>query len=317
MPTTLEHPGRIMRLILRNSVGADVIWLDISGADACGSQGISLLAGYTGLMHTPRTPVRESWSYQEGSTPSDFPRVDERLIDLRLATRGTTPAIWQQIEDLLWTVLTFKYDAILRFFDADGIGYRDLKVRLDRKPTDTTPLDPLVTKFFIWEVTLVACDPFWRAPIITSTWTNSAGTGTGTLALQNPADQDCWVEFAGPTIVATETWTLPDGIAKYPAGHALAGQNVRHTLPALAPGREFFVQTHPLRETLEVRDASQQWAKMRSEEFNFALAPFTPVTTVPVSLVGGNTASSVTAFMTQRWDRPVGGIPIPTSLVTA
>jgi hypothetical protein len=166
--------------------------------------------------------------------------------------------------------------------------------------------DPGYTKHMVWDITLVACDPWWYSTELISSWTNTAGTGSGTLIFENPADQECWVEFAGDEITATETWTLPDGVAVYPVGHALAGQQVKHTLPALAPGRDFLVQTHPLKETLMVMDATQQWATMKSEDFlNSNPTPQEP-TTVAVSLVGGTTASTISAFMVQRHDRPWG-----------
>lgn len=305
MAVTLHHPGRIMQLILRDDDGNDLIVLDVCGP-GMGAQGICWLSGYSGLMHAPRTPVRESWAYQEGSTPSDFPRVDERIIDFRLATKGDTPLMWEQIDSLLWRVLGFKHDAILRVF-SDMSGYRDLKIRLDRKPNDQMTFDPGFTNHMVWAITAVACDPWWYAPEITSTFTKGSGDGNGTLTLQNPADQECWVQYANGEIQVAETWTLPDGIAKYPTGHAKAGQNVTHTLPQLGVGKSFLVDTHPLEEMLQVMDDSQEWAKMRSEAFLYAIPPHTPSTQVPIKLVGGNAASTVTAFMKQRYDRPFGG----------
>lgn len=304
MANSLYHPGRVMQLILQDDDDNDEIVIDICGPNM-GNQGICLLSGYSGLMHAPRTSIRESWAYQEGSTPSDFPRVEERILDIRLSTKGDTPYLWETIDSLLWKVLTFKRDAILRVF-SDMSGFRDLKVRLERKPNDQMTFDPGYTQFMIWDITLVACDPWWRSTELISSWTNTAGTGSGTLIFENPADQECWVEFAGDEITATETWTLPDGIAKYPTGHALAGQQVKHTLPALAPGRDFLVQTHPLEETLMVMDGTQQWAKLKSEEFLFSLPPELEPTEVPVSLAGGTTSSTISAFMTQRHDRPWG-----------
>lgn len=311
MATQLLHSGRIMQLILRDENDVDQIILDLCGPNM-GAQGISLLSNFSGLMHAPRTPVRESWAYQEGSTPSDFPRVDERIVDLRLCVRGDTPALWEQIENLLWTVLGFKHDAYLRWYHADGIRWRELKVRLERKPNDKMTFEPGVTAFMVWDVTLVACDPWWYSETLTSTWTRGAtplvgGKYSGTLTVENPADQECWLQFSNSEIEVAETWTLPDGIAVYPTGHTNEGDPVTHTLPQLGVGLDFLVDTHPLAETLMVMDDSQQWAKLRAEAWLFALPPHTPPTEVPVSLVGGNANSSVTVFMKQRWDRPTGG----------
>lgn len=305
MPTALQHAGRIMQLILQDDDGVDQIILDVCGPNM-GGQGICWLTGYSGLMHAPRTPVRESWAYQEGSTPSDFPRVDERIIDFRLSTKGDTPLLWEQIDSLLWQVLGFRHDAVLRVY-SDMSGYRDLKIRLDRKPSDQMLMDPGVTTHMIWSITAVACDPWWYGEEIESTFIKAAGNGVGTITLQNPADQECWVQYASAEITATQTWTLPDALGVYPTGHQLAGQQVTHTLPALGVGKSFLVDTHPLEETLQVMDDSQEWAKMRSEDFLFSLPPGTPPTQVPIKVVNGNAAAQVTAFMTQRYDRPWGG----------
>lgn len=311
MAKQLLHNGRIMQLFLRDENGVDLVVLDICGPNM-GAQGICLLSNFSGLMHAPRTPVRESWAYQEGSTPSDFPRVDERMVDLRLGVKGDTPALWEQIENLLWTVLGFKHDAYLRWYHADGIRWRELKVRLDRKPSDKMIYEPGVTAYMVWDITLVACDPWWYSTTLTDSWTRGStplvgGKYSGTLTLQNPADQECWLQFSNDEITTPEIWTLPDGIAVYPSGHANAGQPVTHTLPMLGAGLDFLVDTHPLAETLMVMDDSQQWAKMRAESWLYSLPPHTPPTVVPVSLVGGTTASRVEVYMKQRWDRPTGG----------
>ena len=306
MVQSLFHPGRVMQLILRDANDVDLIVLDICGPEM-GGQGICLLSGFTGFMHAPRTPVRESWAYQEGSTPSDFPRVDERLLDFRLATKGDTPELWETIDSLLWEVLGFKHDCYLRYYTADRTSWREIKIRLDRKPSDTITYDPSVTKHMVWAITAVACDPWWYSTTLVSTWTNTDGSGIGNLILQNDADQECWVQFASNTLTSTQTWTLPDSVMRYPVGHPKAGQNVTHTLPALGVGQEFLVDTYPLHETLTVMDGSLQWAKMRAEDFLYSIPAHTPPTQVPVKVVGGTTASSVSAFMTQRWDRPFGG----------
>lgn len=308
MPQSLYHPDRVMQLILRDPITQhDLIVLDICGPEM-GAQGISLLSGFSGLMHAPRTVTRESAAHQEGSKPGDFPRVDERIIDVRLSTKGNTPALWETIDNLLWRVLTFDEDAYLRWYSAKGY-WREMKVRLERKPVDTMTYDPRVTQHMVWSVTLLASDPWWYGVTHSSTWRNTNATGSGTLRLFNPTPRPLWVQFAGNKILSGsgERWTLPDAGVKYPTGHAKAGQFVTHTLPLLTPGKEFYVDTHPLRETLMVKDNSLEWAKMKAEEFLFAIPPHTRPFEVPVSVVGGSTQSSVTAFMETRYDRPWGG----------
>lgn len=308
MTQALSHPDKVMQLILRDPVTHhDIIVLDVCGPEM-GAQGISLLSGFSGLMHPPTTVMRESTAYQDGSKVGDFPRVEERIVDMRLSTRGDTPALWETIDGLLWRVLGFRHEAVLRWHSSRGY-WREIKVRLERKPTDSMNYDPRVTKHMIWPITLLAADPWWYGVTHSSTWINSGGTGSGSVRLFNPTPEPMWVQFSsGPILSGVgETWTLPDAGVKYPQGHALVGQFVRHTLPTLTPGKEFYVDTHPLRETLMVRDGGQDWAKMKAEDFLFAIPPFTRPFDVPVSVVGGSTSSSVTAFMETRYELPWGG----------
>ncbi|QBZ72707.1 minor tail protein [Gordonia phage GodonK] len=275
------------------------------------ADGVCLMKGFSGLMHAPRSHVKDSWAYQEGVTLSDFPRVDERIVDLKLATKGKSPQDWENVESNLWDVLGFKEDAVLRVtFNGKS---RELNVRLERKPDDAMDYFPGETKYMIWNITLIACDPWWYSNTLSSSWTRGAtvadGSGwyNGAVNIINPADQDCWLEWSNREITVAEQWKLPDANAKYPTGHVNAGQQVMHTLPNLGVGKSFLVQTHPLRETLMVMDNSLEWAKMRAEDFVFPLAAKTnnPIT-VPVALKGGTTDSKVTVFMVQRHDRPWG-----------
>lgn len=297
MALTNQEPARSWQLIKRDfdtsspTFGQDLMVVDILGPGST-AQGIGMLQTFSGFYHVPRTPVRQSWAYQEGSTPSDFPRVEERLLDFRLITRGRTAAEWEQVDAMLWQILTFTQDCILRVSSATNAP-REIKIRLDRKPKDAMTFDPGTQRHMVWDVTAVACDPYWYGPELTSSWTNSAGTGSGYLTLENPSDVECWVQFASGQLTTTQTWTLPDGVS---------GGSV--TLPALTPGKEFFVDTYPLAETLMVLDDSQMWAAMNAKAFLYALPPETPPTQVPVSVVGGNTTSTVTAYMIQRYDRP-------------
>jgi hypothetical protein len=311
----INPDGRVYQLIKRDldpnspTYGNDQIVLDILGPNK-GAQGVCMLQTFAGIYHAPRTPVRQSWAYQEGSTPSDFPRVEERTIDIRLSTQGVTQLDWERVDSQLWEVLRFDRDCILRI-ESMLSPPRELKVRLDRKPKDSMTFDTASQNLMIWEMTLVASDPWYYSATLTSSWTNTSGSGTGYITLQNPADVECWVQYSCNQIVSgTQVWTLPDGVALWPAGstdangHDISGTNVTHTLPSLGVGQEFLVDTYPLNPTLMVRDGSQAWARMNAEAFLYSLPPRTPPTQVPVKVTGGTTSTTLTAYMTQRWDRP-------------
>lgn len=301
---TNQEPARLWQLIKRDfdpsspTYGQDLMTLDILGPGSA-AQGVAMGENLSGFYHAPRTPVRQSWAFQEGSTASPFPRVEERLLDFRLITRGYTAAEWERIDSMLWNILTFDQDCVMRVSSTTSAP-REIRLRLDRKPKDSWLHDPGTHHFQAWDITAVACDPYWYGPEIKSTWKNTTGSGSGYLQFSNPADVECWVQFACDGIIGTETWSLPDGLS-----------GTKQTLPPLASGQEFLVDTYPLAWTLMVLDDSQAWAKMKSKAFLYSIPPqtITPVN-VPVSVTGGNTQSSVTAYMIQRYDRP-WSVPAP------
>lgn len=297
--------SRVVQLIERDEFGNNITVLDINGPNR-GRQGVSMTRGLQGLYHTPTTPIRESAAFQEGSSPGAG-RVEERLFDMNLLTHGRSGAHWEQIDSDLWEMLTTDRDCVLRV-ESQISEPREIMVRLDRKPVDLMDDDPADEGEMLWKIVLVACDPYWYSTELVDEWTNTNGTGVGVLRFRNPAIKESWPQFASGTIDVTETWTLPDGLAKYPVGHAKAGQYITHTLPPLGPGKEFLVDTHPLAETLMVMDDSQEWANMRAEEFEHAIQRrvLNPVE-VPVKLVGGTTQSKIKVYIPQRWDRPWGG----------
>lgn len=286
--------------------GEDLDVIDVYGPDA--GIGVCLLSGFSGLAHAPRTHVKESWAYQEGVTLSQFPRVEERTFDMRLATKAASPDEWVELEDRLWRALTFDDDAVLRVTTATST--REINCRLDRKPDDAMTMFPGETLFMVWSITLLAADPWWYSEELTSSWTRGSavadGSGwySGTVTIENPADQICWLEWSNREIEVAETWMLADALGVYPAGHTSAGQNILHALPELGVGKSFLVNTYPLEETLKVMDNSLEWAKMRAAEFTYSVPAENEPVIVPVKLKGGTVNSKVTVFMPQRHDRP-------------
>ncbi|WP_282775867.1 hypothetical protein [Nocardia sp. CC201C] len=320
MTICLTNPGRIMQLILRDTTpgsptfGEDLIVLDLLGPHG-GEQGIHLLEGsFEDLWHAGITQVRESWAYQEGSTLDEIPRVEERLCTLRIGTIGRTTRLWEEIDDLLWRVLGPRWDCYLRAY-SEISAPRELRLRWEKKPKPLTQRDPGRTKALAWEVYTLSTDPYWYGPEITHSITReqmteidpltgdpAAGTGVyeGTIPMLNPADVDCWPQFASNELEADTVVWLPDG---------LSGNTIQ--IPAvgsLGPGREFLVRTYPLDETLLVRDNSQAWADMNAQAFESPIPAGTgsPVQ-VPIRIQGGTSATEIKAWYPQRFTRFMGG----------
>lgn len=298
--------------------GQDLITLPIHGPDMEG-QGIALLEGLSGFYHTPITQIRENYAYQEGSTPSQYPRVEERILDFRIGTQGSNWTEFMQVETLLWYVMKpakgKPRDFFLRLYYGPGADdWREIKIRLERAPKDYWKWAPGHMRRQAWDITALACDPYWYSQTLQDTVTFDTGTGSGstrvsnrTLVVDNPADQESWLEFASNELTTTSTFTIPDGLGVYPTGHSQAGQRIMRTIGPLGVGKSFLVQTNPMQISLETMDDSQEVANLRGAEFEHALPPHTVAAQLPVKLVGGTAQTQLAVYAVQRWDRMWGG----------
>lgn len=334
MGLRLKNDGRTMQLILREKsnielivprvgVGTgrlkDELTLDILGPGSKCDYGIVAGEGMSGLYHVDRTQVRKSYAYQQGSTLGANPRAEERLPAFNLIVMGRSIADLERLENLLWKVLSLKWDCYLRMY-SELSGWREIKLRLLQKPDDAWKNDPGSNGNYslTWEIKGLSVDPFWYSEELSYelTWAdmvdNGDGTRTGFIPAINPADEDCYPMWGGNEIEVTETWTLPDSLGVYTAKTAPTpgqiGDPVTHTLPPLGPGKEFVVDTYPDMPRLLVRDGSLEWANMHAEDFEFVLPPgLVEPAMLPVTLAGGNSSSAIKLYLRQRWDRFMGG----------
>lgn len=312
----ISNPGRVAQLILRSPAGVDLIVLDILPKHCTDvSQGIILGTDIEDLYAVPFETPLKSWAYQEGCTPSEFPRKKERRPKITLITKAATQQAWEQIETLLWSVLDNRWDCFLRLYDADS-NWRELRVRLLGEPPSASPLVYGARTFHAWEgISLLAYDPFWYSEPYTVAFTrddmtdDGAGNYTIDVPISNETDQLGFLEWNSGELTATpETWSFQDGEAVTDVGDP-----VMIALPELAgANKSFWVQTKPMMYQLWVKDQGQDWARMRSRTFTKAVAANTPdVRTIRVKLTGGHAASSMMVTIPRRWDRPFGGqLPI-------
>lgn len=283
----------------------DEIVIDVLNGDV-GVEGVCMLSEFSGLYHAKRTGIRQSSAFQEGSTPGKHSRVEERTVELRLATKAKTAARHEDIETILWHILRMDEDCILRVWTDEK--YRELKVRLAETPRDIMQYDPEIYKILVWNVVLVATDPWWYGELITDEWVNTDMTGEGYVVLANPADQPAYVQWASGTVASSgEVWTLPDVGVTYPAGHAQAGQQVMITLPKVNPGDEFLVDTYPLSMPVETLSNVQLAAEMRMKKFRGRIEPGTDYIKLPVQVTSLSNKTRIKAYVQTRWERPYGG----------
>ena len=326
--TGISNPGKVAQLILRDPrTREDLIVLDILPHKALGAhgfQGITLGENMSGFYRVPTETPLKSAAYQEGATPSRWPRKKERRPRITLHAQAATPGAYAQVETLLWTVLSIKWDCYFRQYEPDGT-WRELQVRLLQEPADQVRRFHGAVTYSEWTCDLLACDPFWRGPDETFEFSRADMTQVGSdwvmdVPITNPTDQLGWIEWNSGLLTTSETWSFQDGELLLPDGGP-----AMILLPTLAPPvtSSFWVQTYPTEMQLFVKassgDPSQQWARMRSRTFTKAIAANTPhERTIRVTLRGGTPDSSMLMTLPRRWDRPFGGeLPIAARMVEA
>ncbi|QPO17107.1 minor tail protein [Gordonia phage Lilbeanie] len=320
----IHDDRRTAQLILRDKYNQrELIVIDILPKDGlrAGQNGITLGTGLEGLYRVPVELPIEQWAYEDGATVSELPRKKERRPKITLLTRGRSYADWERVEELLWSVLSTKWDCWLRLFRPDG-SWRELRVRLLHEPPDKT--DTIYGRYtrFEWEgIELLSWDPFWYSKPYRYAFTrDDQGDGTPYMTpigggkyqidvpVTNPTDEYGWMEWSSGNLTNTaETWSFQDGEA------TTAGQpNMIPVGPLSGSNKTFWLRTDPSVPQLWVRDLGQDWAYMRSKTFTQPLRPNTPKPrTVRVELQGGVPTSRMMLTIPRRWDRPIGGeLPI-------
>lgn len=312
VPEGLAMP---MQLILRDRYGNDIDTLDVIGPNM--GQGVCLLEGYEGFYHAERTQVdSDEGAYTPGAEPTPYPRIEKRSIKFILGTQGRDAAEWEAIETRLWWFIKFNRDCVIRVYSMLS-GWRELKFRFTRKPRDLLTRVPGTLTVGVWEIEATAYQPFWESEMLTASIPKGAmveevdpatgeldpgsGVWQGRIPMWNPADTPLPPEFSSNELTTTTTVWLPD---------ALTDRMV--PLPALGVGKEFYVRTNPLQQTLMVRDNGQDWAKMKANLFNAEVPPgkITPVMQ-RIWIQGGTADTEVMAFYPQLWDRMFGGESSP------
>ena len=294
-PCGISNADRVAQLILRDDVGADVVVLDLLGAGA-GAQGIELGAGIDNLYHVPMTSRSESAAYQEGADVG-LPRVEPRLAKVSLVVRGSSQAEFEQIDTLLWRVLSMSHDCFFRQFDSEG-RWRETAVRLNATPSGQSKTIIGKRPHFVWDVELLSGDPFWYSEPIKIDFVRgdmvevSPGAFEHTIEWSNPANWPAYPQFCSGTITANEKWALPDG-----------DSGIAHTVEVTATNIAFIVDTYPTEPTVTTLDGGVgAWARMRAAAFDHPLAKSTPEPReVTIGLEGGSADTALQVYLPQRY----------------
>lgn len=259
--------------------------------DQMGEEGV-YLTSLAGFYHPVRIPMTQTPAYMRGAIPGPS-KTDPSVIDMKLFTSANSEEEWEEVESAWWDAWSDEADGTLVATSRTG-QERTQPVRLQRYPD--TPFDWEPETEMEWVLPVVAYSPGWRGPLLTSTWTNTSGSGSGTLNLANPGDIEIWPQYAGWGQAGVVV-TLPDGV-----------DDATVTLPEFADGEHWLVDPDlSAGLQLDTVTATQAAARLAGQLFQYPIPPRT-LTPVPrtVSATGANTATQVTAYMVPLHRRPWG-----------
>lgn len=259
--------------------------------DQMGDEGV-YLTSLAGFYHPVRLPMVQTPAYMRGAIPGPS-KTDPSVIDMKLFTSANSEEEWEEVESAWWDAWSDEADGTLVATSRTG-QERTQPVRLQRYPD--TPFDWEPETEQEWVLPVVAYSPGWRGPLLTSNWTNTSGSGSGTLHLANPGDIEIWPQYAGWGQAGVVV-TVPDGI-----------DDVTVTLPDFADGEHWLVDPDlSAGLQLDTVTATQAAARLAGQLFQYPIPPRT-ITPVPrtVSATGADTATEVTAYMTPLHRRPWG-----------
>ncbi|WP_280305354.1 hypothetical protein [Nocardia neocaledoniensis] len=259
--------------------------------DQMGEEGV-YLTSLAGFYHPVRVPMVQTPAYMRGAKPGPS-KTDPSVIDMKMFTSASTEEDWETVESNWWNAWSDDVDGTLVAADRNG-QERTQPVRLQRYPSE--PFDWEPDTEMEWVLPIVAYSPGWRGPMLTSTWTNTSGSGSGVLNLANPGDIEIWAQFAGWGQDGARV-TLPDGIG-----------DVTVPMPEFADGEHWLVDPD-LTTGVQVDTVTNTQAAARMAGMLFQ-HPIPGGTVVPVprtvSVTGGDTTTQVTAYMTPLHRRPWG-----------
>lgn len=239
-------------------------WLNSSGPEGLGSVEIEAIFD-AAARQWGETKVGETMNHGEidlpifilGDSPDDFRRRREQFASMLRRDRLGWLAIY-----------------------TNATGWRWVGVKLgDFKPL--VPYDPRITSAAKFEMMLIAEAPLARSADYADSWTNTARTGRGSVAVYPGPEWEAWPQFViqGPGIVTLS----------YP------GNKVTHVPgQAIKAGEQVLVNTDEARPTIRSSAGRNLWPLMKGQKYRKPVPPG-EVTTVQIEVTGGSAATAVYA----------------------
>lgn len=296
-----------MSLDIRIVKGSTVF--HVHGADA-GAEGVHLARGQVnGLYDAPVTTTWKSGAFQVGSSQRGR-KFDHRdlILGFHVKDTGSTwefndsafrnlfdyqPDPW----DDTWTPVTIEVQTALS-------GVRKLDVLMYEQPEFEPDVDPVANQHGNVILKLRAGEPMWYQDDYTATFSGSASQGSGTVTVENPTDQIAYHKW----VLTPATWTLPDR-AWTGAPNVRTTTGSRNVSGITITSQNGGAVIDLDRSELMFRDTAgtNLLGQLAGKFFEYALPPYTPPRSVPVSYTSApQGGAQVQVRVPRRWSRPWG-----------
>lgn len=298
-------------LIARDANGVDIDSLEVSGPNAGtnGSQsGVEMGDGELKEMWFARRKREEtSLIGVPGATPG-VDQVEVRRWSVRLITFTTDRQTWEEVERRLWRLTT--PDRIggrtgfffIRYQERNG-ETREIQVKRTGTPEPLADTYAGTRGYESWTFEVTAYDPWWYGEPEVARWEPS-GSGSTVLYTANRGDQLGFLRWTFPSAAAAATWTIPDGLGTYPAGHTKAGQRITHALPTVPAGATAEADQRPYRLPFRILGVPMSFGLMRQARFTNPISPSVDRVELPVSVQTTAGDAAVEVELTPAFERP-------------
>ena len=309
---TKTGPGRRrVRFISRDVHGVELDSIEVTGPNAGtnGRQsGVEMGDGELAEMwHAQRTFEDNEVVGMPGGIPG-YGHVGMRKWTMRLTTKATDGQTWEQVERRFWTLTSPDEHSgrtgmfWVEYQERSG-ETREIQIRRTGTPTPENKTYPGQRGWETWTFDVTAYDPWWYGEPSEDEFTNTDGSGQAVLEVENHGDQPGHLVWTIPAAAADQTWTIPDGLGLYPAGHDNAGQRIMHTLPKVAAGDIAEADARPYRLPFRVLGQPMSFGRMRQTRWTHPIPPGSGPVLLPVSVVGGLDAA-IQVRLRPAFDRP-------------
>lgn len=287
----------------------------IAGAGK-GDRGVWLGDDISGFWDAPTSTMWNSTAFQDGADYGGT-KVDKRTLAFKVQILGLPGMPWERN----WSdfIRAFRTDRDSKIWYETESCRRYVTVRLSKNADFKPSVDPQRVKHAEINMELVAGDPWWYEPDITSQYvtttdTTAGGTENGTVAMYNETPLLTWPVwlFQG---AAGIKWTIPDYSFGQEAMHERpdgADATRRITMAPTIANEHVMVDTDPLAKDGQFNSSldTAYYQRMNGARFMYPVPVYTgtklhPIM-LPVSVTGAPIGAGIQLRMKRAWPTPMG-----------